>query len=69
MDWTYEALWGKSKLYMQRALSMDREGAEFLVEQQNRFTGSWVGELYAESNALVATSFALLFLSKDTDRS
>lgn len=29
MDWTYEALWGKSKLYMQRALSTDREGAEF----------------------------------------
>lgn len=29
MDWTYEALWAKSKIYMERALSSDRERAEF----------------------------------------
>ncbi len=29
MEWTYEALWGKSKLYLQRALSTDRQTAEF----------------------------------------
>ncbi len=41
-----------------------REGAEFLVDQQNSLTGSWRGEHLEEQNSLVATSFALLFLSK-----
>ncbi len=42
-----------------------REGAEFLVsEQRKSLTGSWVGTGVAENNPLVATSFALLFLSK-----
>ena len=41
-----------------------REGSEFLVRQQDRFSGYWRGERAAEQNALVATSFALLFLSK-----
>ena len=42
-----------------------REGSEFLVGQQDRFSGYWRAEVTAaEQNALVATSFALLFLSK-----
>jgi len=41
-----------------------REGSEFLLGQQDRFSGYWRGETAAEQNALVATSFALLFLSK-----
>jgi hypothetical protein len=41
-----------------------REGAEFLVDQQNSLTGFWRGEFHHEQNSLIATSFALLFLSK-----
>jgi hypothetical protein len=41
-----------------------REGAEMLVSQQDRFSGFWKGIGHAESNPLVATSLALLFLSK-----
>ncbi len=41
-----------------------REGAEFLVREQDDFRGNWRGLGAAESNPLVATSFALLFLSK-----
>jgi hypothetical protein len=29
MEWTYDALWAKSKLYMERALNADRDSAEF----------------------------------------
>jgi len=38
-----------------------REGAEYLIEVQNRFTGTWKE---GDQNALVGTSFALLFLTK-----
>jgi len=41
-----------------------REGAELLVNEQDKIGGSWRGVGTSESNALVATSFALLFLSK-----
>ena len=41
-----------------------REGSEFLVGQQDRFSGYWRGDSATEQNALIATSFALLFLSK-----
>jgi hypothetical protein len=41
-----------------------REGAEVLVREQDDINGSWRGVGSAESNPLVATSFALLFLSK-----
>ncbi len=41
-----------------------REGAEYLVDQQDRLSGFWTGDFHAEQNPLVATSFALLFLAK-----
>ncbi len=41
-----------------------REGAEFLVGQQDPFRRSWVGQNHAEDNPHIATSFALLFLAK-----
>jgi hypothetical protein len=41
-----------------------REGAEVLLREQDDFSGSWKGVGNAESNSLVATSLALLFLSK-----
>nr|WP_315857284.1 DUF4159 domain-containing protein [Rhodopirellula sp. JC737] len=41
-----------------------REGAEHLVGLQDAFRGFWKGSGAAESNADIATSFALLFLSK-----
>lgn len=41
-----------------------REGAEFLVSRQDRLSGYWRGDYHAEQNALVATSFALLYLAK-----
>jgi hypothetical protein len=44
-----------------------REGAEFLVRSQNRSAGTWraqSGNGADESNPVVATSFALMFLSK-----
>lgn len=41
-----------------------REGAEMLVEQQDRLTGYWVGQGHGEDDPLIATSLALLFLSK-----
>jgi len=40
-----------------------REGAEYLVAQQNRLTGTWVGQ-GMESDPVLGTSFALMFLSK-----
>ena len=40
-----------------------REGAELLVHEQDEISGSWRGVGTAESNPLVATSWALLFLS------
>jgi hypothetical protein len=42
-----------------------REGSEYLVDQQRAsLNGSWTGVGFVENNPLVATSFALLFLSK-----
>jgi hypothetical protein len=41
-----------------------REGAEYLVALQDKLTGSWTGERPMENEPVVATSFALLFLSK-----
>jgi hypothetical protein len=41
-----------------------REGAAMLVAQQDGLRGMWRGEGHAEDNPLIATSFALLFLSK-----
>lgn len=41
-----------------------REGAQFLVERQNRRNGSWPGVGAAEADPVIGTSFALLFLSK-----
>src|SRR5262245_23403867 len=41
-----------------------RLGAEFLVHRQNRFDGSWRGEAAGEGHPVIATSFALMFLSK-----
>jgi len=41
-----------------------REGAERLVELQDKFQGFWQGGGMAESNRDISTSFALLFLAK-----
>jgi hypothetical protein len=40
-----------------------REGAKFLVNAQNKFRG-WTGEGHGEDREDIATSYALLFLSK-----
>ncbi len=41
-----------------------REGAESLIAKQDSFEGFWRGNNSGENNPLIATSFALLFLSK-----
>lgn len=41
-----------------------REGADWLVGQQDTLSGFWKGVGHAESNPVIATSLALLFLSK-----
>lgn len=41
-----------------------REGAEFLVGQQDPFNHHWAGTGHAEDDPHIATSLALLFLSK-----
>ena len=41
-----------------------REGAAYLLEGQVRQDGSWIGATAAETDPVVASSFALLFLSK-----
>ncbi len=41
-----------------------REGAEMLVQQQDKLSGFWRGDGSGEDNELIATSFALLFLAK-----
>jgi hypothetical protein len=40
-----------------------REGADYLVSQQNAVTGAWRGQ-GGENDGVVSTSFALMFLSK-----
>lgn len=41
-----------------------REGAEYLISQQDRFNHRWMGGGHAEDQPHIATSLALLFLSK-----
>jgi hypothetical protein len=41
-----------------------REGAQMLLKNQDRLTGAWKGSGGGESNPDIATSLALLFLSK-----
>ncbi|RPI87429.1 MAG: DUF4159 domain-containing protein, partial [Planctomycetaceae bacterium] len=41
-----------------------REGAEFLVSEQNRVNGTWQGAGDGENDPLVGTSLSLIFLSK-----
>lgn len=41
-----------------------RQGADMLVREQDNLTGLWRGNGPGESNPVVGTSFALLFLSK-----
>ena len=41
-----------------------REGAEYLVAQQNRVNGTWQGAGDGENDPIVGTSLALIFLSK-----
>ena len=41
-----------------------REGAEFLVSEQDPFCHYWKGSGYAEDNPHISTALALLFLSK-----
>ncbi len=41
-----------------------REGADYLIRMQSPRDGSWTGNGHGERDEIVATSFALLFLSK-----
>jgi hypothetical protein len=41
-----------------------REGAEFLIAQQDAFSHHWIGRGHSEDNPHVTTSLALLYLSK-----
>ncbi|MFN0051493.1 MAG: DUF4159 domain-containing protein [Planctomycetales bacterium] len=41
-----------------------REGAESLVAKQNRLAGSWIGSGHGETEPIIGTGFALMFLSK-----
>jgi len=41
-----------------------REGAEFLVKQQDQFSHNWIGNGHAEDNPHIATPLSLLFLAK-----
>ncbi len=41
-----------------------REGAEFLIQQQDQFSHLWAGTGHAEDNPHISTALALLFLSK-----
>jgi hypothetical protein len=41
-----------------------REGAEYLVSQQNPANGTWVGVGQGEQDPLIGTCFSLIFLSK-----
>ncbi len=41
-----------------------REGAQFLLSQQDRFAHNWIGEGHSEDRPHIATALALLFLSK-----
>ncbi len=41
-----------------------REGAEFLIQQQDQFSHHWIGLGHSEDNPHISTALALLFLSK-----
>src|SRR5207302_8904809 len=41
-----------------------QEGTEYLLRRQNRTDGTWRGDGGGENNAIIGTSFALIFLSK-----
>jgi hypothetical protein len=41
-----------------------REGTDHLIRVQDKLSGFWTGAVIGETNPLVGTSFALLFLSK-----
>ncbi|QDT16118.1 DUF4159 domain-containing protein [Alienimonas californiensis] len=41
-----------------------REGAAWLLRNQNPRTGGWVGNGFGETNEIVGTAFSLLFLAK-----
>src|SRR6266446_6221828 len=41
-----------------------RLGAEYLVHRQSRLDGGWRGDAAGENHPVIATSFALMFLSK-----
>ncbi len=41
-----------------------REGSDMLVGKQDNLSGFWKGDGHAESNPVIGTSFALLFLAK-----
>ncbi|MEX0977607.1 MAG: DUF4159 domain-containing protein [Pirellulales bacterium] len=41
-----------------------REGTDMLIRAQDNLSGFWKGDGHAESNEVIGTSFALLFLSK-----
>lgn len=68
--WMYYYLYGlerAGRLTGQRyfgAHDWYREGAEFLVHEQNALRGSWQGAEQAEQDPVIATSFSLLFLAK-----
>ena len=41
-----------------------REGAEYLISQQDKFSHHWIGRGHSEDNPHIATALALLYLSK-----
>ncbi len=68
--WHYYYLYGLERVGRLTARRMIgghdwyREGAEFLVRQQDPFNHYWIGSGHSEDNPHVVTSYALLFLSK-----
>lgn len=68
--WHYYYLYGLERVGRLTARRMIgdhdwyREGAEFLVRQQDPFNHYWIGSGHSEDNPHIVTSYALLFLSK-----
>ena len=68
--WHYYYLYGLERVgrLTARRLISDhdwyREGAEYLVQQQDPFSHHWIGQNTSEDNPHIVTSYALLFLSK-----
>ena len=69
-SWHYYYLYGlerAGRLVARRLMGEHdwyREGAEFLVREQDRFSRGWKGAGFAENEPEVATALALLFLGK-----